>query len=77
VWFFWQSLISTQYRLVITSSGSDSSTDIVGSDVICIEVPTDDIRVGDSLLVFPGETIPVDVSQILHEYFSFRSLSQG
>ncbi|KAH0649588.1 hypothetical protein KY285_034836 [Solanum tuberosum] len=54
------SLISTQYRLVITSSGSDSSTDIVGSDVICIEVPTDDIRVGDSLLVFPGETIPVD-----------------
>ncbi|XP_015167003.1 copper-transporting ATPase PAA2, chloroplastic-like isoform X3 [Solanum tuberosum] len=54
------SLISTQSRLVITSSGSDSSTDIVGSDAICIVVPTDDIRVGDSLLVFPGETIPVD-----------------
>ncbi|WMV42157.1 hypothetical protein MTR67_035542 [Solanum verrucosum] len=54
------SLISTQSRLVITSSGSDSSTDVVGSDAICIEVPTDDIRVGDSLLVFPGETIPVD-----------------
>ncbi|KAG5591098.1 hypothetical protein H5410_041612 [Solanum commersonii] len=54
------SLISTQSRLVITSSGSDSSTDVVSSDAICIEVPTDDIRVGDSLLVFPGETIPVD-----------------
>ncbi|XP_059274796.1 copper-transporting ATPase PAA2, chloroplastic [Lycium ferocissimum] len=54
------SLISTQSRLVITSSGSGSSTDVVGSDAICIEVPTDDIRVGDSLLVLPGETIPVD-----------------
>ncbi|KAL3361028.1 hypothetical protein AABB24_014110 [Solanum stoloniferum] len=54
------SLISTQSRLVITSSSSDSSTDVVSSDAICIEVPTDDIRVGDSLLVFPGETIPVD-----------------
>ncbi|KAK4353264.1 hypothetical protein RND71_028782 [Anisodus tanguticus] len=54
------SLISTQSRLVITSSGSGSSTDVVDSDAICIEVPTDDIRVGDSLLVLPGEIIPVD-----------------
>ncbi|KAF3648489.1 Copper-transporting ATPase PAA2, chloroplastic [Capsicum annuum] len=54
------SLISTESRLVITSSGSGSSTDVVDSDAICIEVPTDDIRVGDSLLVLPGETIPVD-----------------
>ncbi|XP_009767519.1 copper-transporting ATPase PAA2, chloroplastic [Nicotiana sylvestris] len=54
------SLISTQSRLVVTSSGSGSSADVVGSDAICIEVPTDDIRVGDSLLVLPGETIPVD-----------------
>ena len=77
MWFFWQSHISTESRLVITSSGSDSSTDVVGSDAICIEVPTDDIRVGDSLLIFLGETIFVDVSQILHEYFSFRTLSQG
>uniref|UniRef100_A0A3Q7HM08 Uncharacterized protein n=1 Tax=Solanum lycopersicum TaxID=4081 RepID=A0A3Q7HM08_SOLLC len=52
--------ISTESRLVITSSGSDSSTDVVGSDAICIEVPTDDIRVGDSLLIFLGETIFVD-----------------
>ncbi|XP_016465641.1 copper-transporting ATPase PAA2, chloroplastic [Nicotiana tabacum] len=54
------SLISTQSRLVVTSSGSGSSADVVGADAICIEVPTDDIRVGDSLLVLPGETIPVD-----------------
>ena len=63
---FLQSLISTQSRLVITSSDSDSSADsVLCSDAICIEVPSDDIRVGDSVLVLPGETIPVDVS---HEY---------
>lgn len=55
------SLISTRSRLVITSSESDSSTNsILCSDAMCIEVPTDDIRVGDSVLVLPGETIPVD-----------------
>lgn len=57
-----QSFISTQSRLVIAPSGGDSSSDVVSSDAMCIEVPTDDIRVGDSLLVLPGETIPVDVS---------------
>lgn len=60
-----QSLISTRSRLVITSSESDSSTNsILCSDAMCIEVPTDDIRVGDSVLVLPGETIPVDVSEL-------------
>ncbi|VFQ97764.1 unnamed protein product [Cuscuta campestris] len=54
------SLISTQSRLVVTPSGSGSSSEVVSSDAIYIEVPTDDIRVGDSLLVLPGETIPVD-----------------
>lgn len=55
------SLISTQSRLVIMSSESDSNADsVLCSDAICIEVPTDDIRVGDSVLVLPGETIPVD-----------------
>ncbi|KAJ4708901.1 Copper-transporting ATPase [Melia azedarach] len=55
------SLISTQSRLVITSSESGSSADsVLCSDAICVEVPTDDIRVGDSVLVLPGETIPVD-----------------
>ncbi|KAL9227217.1 hypothetical protein vseg_002937 [Gypsophila vaccaria] len=54
-------LVSTQARLVITSSESESSTKaVVSSDSICMEVPTDDIRIGDSVLVLPGETIPVD-----------------
>jgi len=58
-----QSLISTQSRLVITSSeGSPSTDSVLSSDAICVEVPTDDIRVGDSVLVLPGETIPIDVS---------------
>lgn len=60
---FLQSLISTQSRLVIMSSESDPYADsVLCSDAICVEVPTDDIRVGDSVLVLPGETIPVDVS---------------
>ncbi|KZV51845.1 hypothetical protein F511_06888 [Dorcoceras hygrometricum] len=55
------SLISTKSRLVITPFGSDMSSDsVLCSDAMCIEVPTDDIRVGDSILVLPGETIPVD-----------------
>ncbi|KAK6119634.1 hypothetical protein DH2020_046620 [Rehmannia glutinosa] len=55
------SLISTKSRLVIAPSGSDVSADsILCSDAMCIEVPTDDIRVGDAILVLPGETIPVD-----------------
>ncbi|XP_010535751.1 PREDICTED: copper-transporting ATPase PAA2, chloroplastic [Tarenaya hassleriana] len=55
------SLITNQSRLVITSSGSDSPSDsVLSSDAICIDVPIDDIRVGDSLLVLPGETFPVD-----------------
>ncbi|KAL4564464.1 hypothetical protein LXL04_028528 [Taraxacum kok-saghyz] len=61
------SLISTQSRLVISPSESadvavsvSSTGTILSSDSICIEVPTDDIRVGDLVLVLPGETIPVD-----------------
>lgn len=55
------SLVSTQARLVIASSESDSSAGaVLSSDAICIEVPTDDIRIGDNVLVLPGETIPVD-----------------
>lgn len=55
------SLINTQARLVIGSSENDSSSNsVLFSDAICVEVPTDDIRVGDSVLVLPGETIPVD-----------------
>ncbi|KAL3013412.1 hypothetical protein AAZX31_06G052100 [Glycine max] len=48
-------------RLVITSTEGSPSTDtVLCSDAICVEVPTDDIRVGDSVLVLPGETIPID-----------------
>lgn len=60
---FWQSLISSHSRLVITpSEGNSSMDDVLCSDAICLQVSTDDIRVGDSILVLPGETIPVDVS---------------
>ncbi|XP_027357036.1 copper-transporting ATPase PAA2, chloroplastic isoform X2 [Abrus precatorius] len=55
------SLISTQSRLVITpTEGSPSTDTVLCSDAICVEVPTDDVRVGDSVLVLPGETIPID-----------------
>ncbi|THG11259.1 hypothetical protein TEA_014952 [Camellia sinensis var. sinensis] len=55
------SLMSTQSRLVITPSESNSSPgSVLCSDAICVEVPIDDIRIGDSVLVLPGETIPVD-----------------
>lgn len=55
------SLISTQARLVIAPSESNLFPgSVLSSDAICLEVPTDEIRIGDSVLVFPGETIPVD-----------------
>lgn len=58
----WQSLLSPQSRLVVTSSSEDLPSDgILNSDAITVEVPVDDVRVGDSVLVLPGETIPVDV----------------
>lgn len=48
---------------MITSSDNNTTADsVLSSDSICINVPVDDIRVGDSLLVLPGETFPVDVS---------------
>lgn len=47
---------------MITSSEGSSSSEVLCSNAICVEVPTDDIRVGDSVLVLPGETIPIDVS---------------
>uniref|UniRef100_A0A0E0K9J8 HMA domain-containing protein n=1 Tax=Oryza punctata TaxID=4537 RepID=A0A0E0K9J8_ORYPU len=55
------SLLSPQSRLVITSSSDDPSSDgVLNSDAITVEVPVDDVRVGDLILVLPGETIPVD-----------------
>lgn len=44
-----------------SESDSDANT-VLGSDAVCVKVPTDDIRVGDSVLVLPGETFPIDVS---------------
>ncbi|KAJ6743350.1 ATP7 ISOFORM B [Salix viminalis] len=55
------SLMSTQSRLVISSSDSNNLMEtVLCSDAICTDVPTDDVRVGDTVLVLPGETIPVD-----------------
>jgi hypothetical protein len=71
--FLWQSLLSPQSRLVITPSSDDPSLDSsLNSDAITVEVPVDDVRVGDSILVLPGETIPVDVS--MHTGFIFYLL---
>lgn len=72
----WQSLLSPQSRLIITSSSDDPSSDpILNSDAITIEVPVDDVRVGDSILVLPGETIPVDVwSHSIVSYFLFANI---
>ncbi|KAK9131382.1 hypothetical protein Sjap_011869 [Stephania japonica] len=53
------SLVSSRSRLVITSSEGEPDN-VLGADSICIEVPTDDVRVGDSVVILPGETIPVD-----------------
>ncbi|XP_042391088.1 copper-transporting ATPase PAA2, chloroplastic-like isoform X2 [Zingiber officinale] len=55
------SLISSQSRLLITSSEENSSSPgFLSADAISIEIPTDDVRIGDTVLVLPGETIPVD-----------------
>lgn len=67
--FLFQSLVSANSRLVITSSNNEPPSDaVMGGDAICVEVATDDIRIGDSVLVLPGEIIPIDVSTILFMY---------
>lgn len=72
----WQSLLSPQSRLIVTSSSDDPSADTsLNSDAITVEVPVDDVRVGDSILVLPGETIPVDVwSYSIVSFFLFASI---
>ncbi|XP_062210075.1 copper-transporting ATPase PAA2, chloroplastic [Phragmites australis] len=72
------SLLSPQSRLVITSSSDDPSSDsILNSDAITVEVPVDDVRVGDSILVLPGETIPVDGNVIGGSSFVDESMLTG
>ncbi|KAK8970811.1 hypothetical protein KSP40_PGU013540 [Platanthera guangdongensis] len=57
------SLVATQSRLVITSSEEPMLTDsLLSASSVSVEIPTDDVQLGDSLLVLPGETIPVDGS---------------
>ncbi|KAF9608905.1 hypothetical protein IFM89_012073 [Coptis chinensis] len=74
-----KSLVSSQSRLVITSVEGDLSGDhrTFGSDSICIEVPTDDVRVGDSVLVLPRETIPVDSRGVVDESMLTENLFRG
>lgn len=55
------SLVSSKSRLIITSSEEAPATDsVLSTNSITVEVPIDDVRVGDSVLVLPGETVPVD-----------------
>jgi hypothetical protein len=72
----WQSLLSPQSRLIVTSSSDNPSADTsLNSDAITVEVPVDDVRVGDSILVLPGETIPVDVrSHYIVSFFLIASI---
>ncbi|XP_020104615.1 copper-transporting ATPase PAA2, chloroplastic [Ananas comosus] len=72
------SLVSPQSRLVITSSEEGSSSSgVLSADAISIEVPIDDVRVGDSILVLPGETIPVDGDVLGGRSFVDESMLTG
>ncbi|URE28468.1 E1-E2 ATPase [Musa troglodytarum] len=54
------SLVSSQSRLIISSEEKPTTDSFLSANAISIEVPTDDVRIGDTILVLPGETIPVD-----------------
>eukprot|EP00252_Welwitschia_mirabilis_P018618 TRINITY_DN4135_c0_g1_i1.p1 TRINITY_DN4135_c0_g1~~TRINITY_DN4135_c0_g1_i1.p1 ORF type:complete len:935 (+),score=209.97 TRINITY_DN4135_c0_g1_i1:106-2805(+) len=55
------SLASSQTRLVISAEGGTLfSKEAFPEEASYFEVPTDDIRPGDSVIVLPGETIPID-----------------
>lgn len=72
------SLLSPQSRLVITSSSDEPSSDgILNSSAITVEVPVEDVRVGDSILVLPGETIPVDGNVVGGSSFVDESMLTG
>lgn len=71
--------------MITSSEVAPSAASVLCSDAICVEVPTDNIRVGDPVLVLPGETIPIDVGLIANEillellklYMCIKYLSQG
>nr|ATG71103.1 P-Type ATPase [Callitropsis vietnamensis] len=55
------SLVSSHSRLVVPVDGGVQLTnEVLPNEAACFEVPTNEIRSGDFVLVLPGETIPVD-----------------
>lgn len=71
------SLLSPQSRLVVSSTEDGSEDSVISPDAISIEVPVDDVRAGDSVLVLPGETIPVDGNVIKGRSFVDESMLTG
>ncbi|KAJ3702507.1 hypothetical protein LUZ61_006212 [Rhynchospora tenuis] len=69
------SLLSPQSRLVVSSE--DASDSVISPDAISIEVPVDEVRAGDSVLVLPGETIPVDGNVTSGRSFVDESMLTG
>lgn len=58
-----QSLLPAKTRLLIGDSSADRVKENGGSEPLFdIEVPTEQVRAGDRVLVLPGESLPVDVS---------------
>lgn len=60
------SLVPSESRLVIYEDveGLDQSGELLVSHAMSVKVPTNQVRPGDSVLVLPGETIPVDGSVV-------------
>lgn len=60
------SLVPSESRLVIDEDGDGlgQSGDLLASRAMSVKVPTSQVRPGDSVLVLPGETIPVDGSVV-------------
>lgn len=60
------SLVPSESRLVIDEDGDGlgQSGDLLASQAMSVKVPTSQVRPGDSVLVLPGETIPVDGSVV-------------
>lgn len=61
-----QSLLPTMTRLVIGDSSADRVKENGGAEpLFSVEVPTEQVRPGDRVLVLPGESLPVDVSPVV------------